>query len=227
MGHGCHDCGEPNRCICEGSHDALLKAKRRADTELKALRTADSPGFLERHGVNAEQPPPVKNDREPVWSAVVRDMEERNRLGIQRYGTPLQPFNGRDSLVDAYQEALDLVVYLKQRLIEEPWTKVCDGSDYQKIGPGNERWTVTLDRYERNNLMLLLEVCGYYHYNRKREENPSVEPFTLMNTGDWLGQVFWKLQRPEGVEGDDQANVTADEVRQRVGDWLNDNSGDR
>lgn len=69
-------------------------------------------------GANAEQPPPVKNDREPVWDAVVRDMVERNEVGKAKYGTPLQPFNGRDCLVDAYQEALDLVVYLKQAIIE-------------------------------------------------------------------------------------------------------------
>jgi hypothetical protein len=33
-------------------------------------------------------------------------------VGRQRYGTFLYPDNGRDSLVDAYQEALDLPVYL-------------------------------------------------------------------------------------------------------------------
>lgn len=32
---------------------------------------------------------------------------------------PLQPFNGRDALVDAYQEAVDLAVYLRQRIEEE------------------------------------------------------------------------------------------------------------
>lgn len=31
---------------------------------------------------------------------------------------PLQPHNGRNALIDAYQEALDLVVYLRQALEE-------------------------------------------------------------------------------------------------------------
>ena len=65
-----------------------------------------------------DQPPPVHNDHDAVWALVMRDVETRNRTGIERYGTPLQPFNGRDALVDAYQEALDLVVYLRQAIYE-------------------------------------------------------------------------------------------------------------
>jgi len=47
------------------------------------------------------------------------DMRERDRLGQERYGTPLQAYNGRDPLIDAYQEALDLVAYLKQWCMEQ------------------------------------------------------------------------------------------------------------
>ncbi len=53
-----------------------------------------------------------------VWNLVLEDMKLRDQIGRQRYGTPLQPFNGRDALVDAYQEALDLVVYLRQAIWE-------------------------------------------------------------------------------------------------------------
>jgi hypothetical protein len=48
----------------------------------------------------------------------MRDMENRNKAGIEKYGTPLQPHNGRNSLQDAYEEALDLAVYLKNAIIE-------------------------------------------------------------------------------------------------------------
>lgn len=65
-----------------------------------------------------DQPAPVPNDRPAVWDLVMADMQERHRVGMERYGTPLQPFNGRDALVDAYQEALDLVVYLRQAIAE-------------------------------------------------------------------------------------------------------------
>lgn len=56
--------------------------------------------------------------QENVSEAVKRDLDERIALGIKRYGKPLQTFNGRDALVDAYQEALDLVHYLKQAIME-------------------------------------------------------------------------------------------------------------
>jgi hypothetical protein len=37
---------------------------------------------------------------------------------LQRYGTLLQAGNGRDALVDAYQECLDLACYLRQAIEE-------------------------------------------------------------------------------------------------------------
>lgn len=64
------------------------------------------------------QPPPVPSGRPAVWDLVVADMHARDAFGRRRYGTPLQPHNGRDALADAYQEALDLAVYLRQALFE-------------------------------------------------------------------------------------------------------------
>jgi hypothetical protein len=49
---------------------------------------------------------------------VIADMHARDKLGRKRYGTPLQPWNGRDALVDAYEEALDLCAYLRQAIWE-------------------------------------------------------------------------------------------------------------
>lgn len=65
-----------------------------------------------------DQAPPIPNNTKPVWELVIDDMQERDRVGRQRYGTPLQANNGRDALIDAYQEALDLVVYLRQAIEE-------------------------------------------------------------------------------------------------------------
>lgn len=65
-----------------------------------------------------DQPPPVPNDSPAIWALVIADMQDRDKTGLERYGTRLQAFNGRDALVDAYQEALDLVVYLRQAIEE-------------------------------------------------------------------------------------------------------------
>ena len=64
-----------------------------------------------------DQPLPIIG-QENVSEAVKRDLDERIALGIRRYGKPLQTFNGRDALLDAYQEGLDLVHYLKQAIME-------------------------------------------------------------------------------------------------------------
>lgn len=92
----------------------------------------------------ADQPPPKMTDRRPSWDIVMSyvdqlrcdnahltlgigekviplvlsDMRDRDAVGRQRYGTPLTSGNGRDHLVDAYQELLDSCVYLMNELDE-------------------------------------------------------------------------------------------------------------
>jgi hypothetical protein len=65
-----------------------------------------------------EQPAPVPNEAGDIQSLVIADIATRREVGIQRYGTPLQPHNGRDALRDAYEEALDLAMYLRQAIEE-------------------------------------------------------------------------------------------------------------
>jgi hypothetical protein len=59
-----------------------------------------------------------KSEKPDVWPLVIKDMEERDRLGKAKYGIPLRSFNGRDPLIDAYQEVLDMSVYLRQEIEE-------------------------------------------------------------------------------------------------------------
>ena len=65
-----------------------------------------------------EQPAPKKNNGPCIQNLVIRDIEGRKAVGLERYGTLLQPFNGRDALRDAYEEALDLCQYLRQAIEE-------------------------------------------------------------------------------------------------------------
>ena len=55
---------------------------------------------------------------EDVLALVLVDMGDRDAVGRERYGTPLTSGNGRDHLVDAYQEQLDACVYLMNELDE-------------------------------------------------------------------------------------------------------------
>ena len=70
-----------------------------------------------------DQPLPIVNEHTDIQTLVIEDIVKRREVGIERYGTALQPFNGRSALRDAYEEAIDLALYLKQRLIEEEATQ--------------------------------------------------------------------------------------------------------
>ena len=54
----------------------------------------------------------------PVLGMVLADLTNRAFEGVKKYGEPLKADNGRDALVDAYQEALDLCMYLRQAIEE-------------------------------------------------------------------------------------------------------------
>lgn len=54
----------------------------------------------------------------PIVELVKADLERRAQYGERRYGERLKAHNGRDALLDAYQEALDLAVYLRQAIEE-------------------------------------------------------------------------------------------------------------
>lgn len=76
---------------------------------------------------DGDQPLPIGNDMPICHEMVARDLfqhptdvdlfvaadiDKRLRRGIQRYGQPLQPFNGRDFHQDAYEEVLDACAYV-------------------------------------------------------------------------------------------------------------------
>ena len=56
---------------------------------------------------------PKRTEEPSVHDLVAADIAERKAFGLEKYGTVLQAGNGRDHLVDAYQEALDLCCYLR------------------------------------------------------------------------------------------------------------------
>lgn len=79
-----------------------------------------------------EQPAPVPNLLRPCWETFLELRENevgvnilvhdecaaRDMAGQAKYGTRLQPHNGRDALRDAYEEVMDACVYTEQFLQE-------------------------------------------------------------------------------------------------------------
>jgi hypothetical protein len=82
------------------------------------------------------EPMPIRTDKPAaiVVTRVMQDLRDKAEAGIEKYGVPLHTFNGRRPLVDAYQEAIDQVLYLKQRIMEED------------IDSGNDvSWSIDID----------------------------------------------------------------------------------
>jgi hypothetical protein len=68
-----------------------------------------------------EQPPPVPNNRESSHDVAIESLGRRKELGLSRYGSLLQPGNGRNSLRDLREELEDGLVYAVnfERTLEE------------------------------------------------------------------------------------------------------------
>lgn len=88
------------------------------DEHQPAPRTNSSPAIqdlvitdLRNMSVSLDREPHIDDD---AYGRVIADIEARKEIGLQRYGTLLQAHNGRDALLDAYQEVLDLCQYLRQ-----------------------------------------------------------------------------------------------------------------
>lgn len=68
-------------------------------------------------GPIVDQPaPPLGDESRDVQSMVIEDMHARKQVGMERYGTALKVNNGRDPLVDLYQELLDACSYIRQEI---------------------------------------------------------------------------------------------------------------
>lgn len=60
----------------------------------------------------------MTDDRPDIFELILTDFTKRNEIGRLEYGDIMRPFDGRDSLWDAYEEALDLAVYLRKAIYE-------------------------------------------------------------------------------------------------------------
>lgn len=114
--------------------DSEVRAAKLALTATQSIDLRARVGRMVEEGWT--QPPPAPNGTRPVWEAIVADlmphasspaaqamltdMRARDRIGRQRYGTPLQAHNGRDALWDLYAEQMDAVAYAWQNIEENP-----------------------------------------------------------------------------------------------------------
>jgi hypothetical protein len=92
------------RSDAAGAHDMVLSDLRGIFVRRQAA--------LRRSGQTKEAEAVRK-----LLKEIETDLLERRALGLRRYGSLLQPGNGRDPLRDAYEEVVDLVAYFKQLMM--------------------------------------------------------------------------------------------------------------
>lgn len=82
-----------------------------------------------------------------------------------------------------------------------------------------KKWTLVLNKYQRDNLLWLINACGWPGGN-------CVEPFHFASTGDWIGEIGWMLKDDEQampqITQEDRPNRSFDELFELVETWRDD-----
>lgn len=86
---------------------------------------------------------------------------------------------------------------------------------------GSNQYIIKLNKYQRDNLLMLLHAMGWHIQHRKADP---IEPFTLANTGDWVAEIGWMLSNTDNSGAyDDSAlqmpNLELGELRKKVNEW--------
>ena len=106
-----------------------------------------------------EQPAPTPNGNPLVKDALIADIEVLCARRAAKYGTHLQPGNGRDALQDAYEELVDGALYLKQLLMERDQTRTSTRTDI--IHPdGTHTYWSTHCRHGQHSACSATEMWG-------------------------------------------------------------------
>lgn len=99
-----------------------------------------------------------------------------------------------------------------------------DSVMYDKV---KNEWVLVLSKYHRDNLLWLLNACGYPAIEAVKStgsvsKTQAIEPFTLANTGDWLGEMCLMLMGPSqwpGIVDGDRPNKTFEQLRADAEAW--------
>lgn len=102
-------CGE---ITVDGGTDYLKRSARHPENLIEMSVFSDSLGVT-------SQARPQPNSQPIIAELVKNDIDARVILGQKKYGVVLQPDNGRDPLIDLYQELIDAAKYTRQLLYEK------------------------------------------------------------------------------------------------------------
>lgn len=128
-------------------------------------------------GPAEKEPQPVREAGDPtqveVFPFIHKDLLEREAYGREEYGGPLVTNDGRDNDWDAYQEALDLVVYLRKGILERIQHKFVI-----------ERLHREIDRLQGQNNEMVREINDLRRKVTQERNNTALVQERLDNAGE-------------------------------------------
>lgn len=91
-----------------------------------------------------------------------------------------------------------------------------------------EIWTLTLNQYQRDNLLWLLQCVGGWPWQEAKERQ--VAPFSYANSGDWVGEIAGMLGTEDWIDGKrvpkfnpKNPNCSVEQLRVLVNHWREQN----
>lgn len=118
----CADCGYR---YADAWSDYCGPCREKPEKSNLKYKMTSNGGYSVFEGSAAKPEPEPTGNGEIVLFEVMQDLINRAQVGKEKYGTYLRTQNGRNALNDALQEALDLVMYLKQAIMEREKTCTC------------------------------------------------------------------------------------------------------
>lgn len=118
----CRICGEPRKEHTLVSQGLECPTKSSLVDAEPAPKDGTGPAIwdlvisdLSRRWQRSESP-----RRLAIFALMIKDAQARDKFGLEKYGKRLRNGDGRDALVDGYQEVLDLAVYLRKEIEGKP-----------------------------------------------------------------------------------------------------------
>jgi hypothetical protein len=157
------------------------------------MSLSDGAAWEQDHGWN-QQPPPIQNNEPAAWDLVLKDLDglkvfnphqnaalkmviadakKRDQAGAKKYGTRLQPNNGRNAVKDAYEEMLDGMVYVRSAIEECRSQKIITQENQFKLAGLDAVYRMTVESAIRLRFILSLEA-----------KELSLEHEPIIDTGD-------------------------------------------
>ncbi len=110
------------------------------------------------------------NDNTTIHELVLKDIQQRADFGMKKYGVPLYPFDKRRTLQDAYEEVLDLAIYLRKEMEERKQIEEVQADLYEWL---HESSRVSREKYPHTEVGFDTRKGGFYSSKSARNSDES------------------------------------------------------